>query len=369
MFIDAIEVYCVRHPLIIPWRTAYGEDREILSVLTRIHSGSYSAWSETSPLAFPTYSPEFAMGVYYLVSKVFAPLVVGTQVDSSEQFETLFKQFKGNPFAKSALEIAWWTLEAELQGVPLHKLFNGSDAEVSVGADFGVQDTLDELICKVGTAVDADFPRVKLKVKPGWDLNVVSEVRRVFPNLTMHIDCNSGYSLDDLPLFKQMDAYGLAMIEQPLFHADIRDHAILQSSIDTPICLDESCNSPRAAREAVEMKACRYINIKPGRVGGILNSLLIHDMCKDAGIGCWIGGMLESAVGVGMLIELATLDNIRYPNDLIPSSYFFKQELTESEIVLSRPGFMKPSSLPGTGYKPVPERLKERMVLHEIIEK
>lgn len=362
MLIEALDVYYVRHPLKNPWRTAYGEDAEIFSTVVAMHGGGHTGWSDTSPLRLPTYSPEFAYGVYYLVSEVFAPLTVGREIDSAEMFDTLFSQFKGNPFAKSAIEIAWWILESKIRNKPLHKLFGGSDDDVSVGADFGIQDTLEELITKVGTAVDQGYPRVKLKVKKGWDYDVVRAVRETYPRLTIHIDCNSGFTLADADLFRKMDTLDLAMIEQPLFHTDIREHALLQAMIETPICLDESCNSVRAAKEALETEACRYINIKPSRVGGIRNSLLIHDMCKDADVGCWIGGMLESSVGVSMLIEMATLDNITYPNDLIPSEVFFYEEFTDHEIKLSSPGKMKPSMVPGTGYDPLPDRLQEQTI-------
>lgn len=368
MLIDAIDIYLVRHPLKSPWRTAYGSDSYILSVMVQIHSGSLSAWAESSPLAMPTYSPEYAQGVYYLNTEIFAPLVVGQDIDDASQFEILFGQFKGNPFAKSVIEMAWWALEAERRGIPLHRLLGGSDEPVSVGADFGIQDSLDELVRLVGTAVDGGYPRVKLKVSRGWDLEVVKTIRSNFQNLKFHIDCNSGYTLEDIKLFQKMDAYDLAMIEQPLNHTDIRDHAFLQNNIDTPICLDESCNSVRAAHEALELGACRFMNIKPGRVGGIRNALLVHNVCRDAQVGCWIGGMLESSVGVGMLVELATLDNITYPNDIMPSFKFFNEEISEKEIALHSPGLVLPSTIAGTEYKPIPERLHRRTISHKRVE-
>ena len=368
MYIDAIDLFLVRHPLKRPWRTAYGSDSEILSVIVQMHSGSQSAWSESSPLAMPTYSPEFAQGVYYLNSELFAPLVIGQEIDDATQIEVLFQHFKGNPFAKAAIEMAWWALESQLRQIPLHTLLGGSDGAVAVGADFGIQDSLDELVRLVGTAVDSGFSRVKLKASRGWDYEVVKTIRSNFPNLMIHIDCNCGYTLEDLAFFQSLDRFDLAMIEQPLHYGDLRDHAFLQKHIATPLCLDESCNSPRAAHEAIELGSCKYMNIKPGRVGGIGNSLLIHDACRDAGIGCWVGGMLESSVGVGMLLELATLDNIVYPNDIFPSSYLYAEEISEKELVLSGPGLMQPSLIAGTEYTPVPERLKERTIAHKRVE-
>ena len=365
MLISAIDIYLVKHPLKTPWRTAYGSDSYILSIMVQLHSGDISAWAESSPLALPTYSSEFAQGVYYLNTEVLAPLAVGQDISDASQIDSLFGQFKGNPFAKSVIEMAWWALESKCRGVPLHRLIGGSDVAVAVGADFGIQDSLDDLVEQVGTAVDRGYPRVKLKVSRGWDLEVVKTIRNVFPDLVFHIDCNSGYTLEDIDMFRQMDAYNLAMIEQPLHHTDLLDHACLQKAIDTPICLDESCNSVRTAHKALELEACKYINIKPGRVGGIRNALLIHDACQDADVGCWIGGMLESSVGVGMLVELATLSNITYPNDIMPSSKFFSEEISQKEIELISPGFVLPSEIAGTEYEPITERLLQRTVSHK----
>lgn len=368
MRIDAIEVYYVKHPLLSPWRTAYGEDADIYAVLVNIRSGARCGWAESSPLFAPTYSPEFAYGVFHLASKFFAPMLVGKDIDSAAEMLDIVSVFKGNPFAKSAVEMAWWTLQAEIEQKPLHELWGGKNLEVQAGADFGIQDSVDILIEKIGGAIEKGYPRIKLKVKQGWDLEVLRAVRSTFPKMTFHIDCNSGYALDDLPLFKEIDKLNLAMIEQPLHYTDLRDHAKLQAQIDTPICLDESCNSVRAAREAIELGSCRYINIKPGRVGGIANSLEINRLCKEAGIGNWIGGMLESSVGAGICIALATLDNMTYPSDIFPSSNFYAQELSKDEIVLTGPGRMKASRNPGNPFVPVPERLRERMLLSEIIE-
>ena len=368
MRIDAINVFQVKYPLISPWRTAYGEDADVHSVLVRTYSGSHSSWAESSPLCVPTYSPEWAGGVYHLVSEVFAPMLVGRDISSAKELLDLLSPFKGNPFAKAALEIGWWTLESKMRQKPLHELFGGMRGEVDVGADFGIADDVDELLEDIQSAIDAGFKRVKLKVRPGRDIDVLRVVRKQFPDFTFHIDCNSGYSLDDLPLFKEIDELNLAMIEQPLFHADVHDHAKLQAQLETPVCLDESCNSVRAAQEAIEIGACRYMNIKPGRVGGLQNALEVHDMCKEASIPCWVGGMLESSVGAGICIELATLDNFVYPNDIFPSDRFYREEISEERIELCGPGRMKASSVPGSPFEPLAERLARRTVASAWIE-
>jgi o-succinylbenzoate synthase len=264
-------------------------------------------------------------------------------------------------------------LEATRLGQPLHKLLGATRDRVTVGADFGVTDSIDELLGKIAVAVEQGFPRIKLKFRPGWDLPMLSAVRREFPQTTFHIDCNSGYTLDDVDLFRRVDEFGLAMIEQPLAHDDLVDHARLQTSIQTPICLDESISSVARARQAIELKSCGYINIKPGRVGGLTNALAIHNLCQAAGIPCWVGGMLESAVGSRICIALAMLDNFTYPADIFPSRRFYIDDMSEPEVELVRGENGAPCveapSISGIGAAPNPERLARCTVATAKIER
>ena len=238
MRIDRIELFHVAMPLISPWRTAYGEDAAIHSVLCRLSSGSVDGWGESSPLAAPCYSAEWAGGVFAVVRDWFGPALVGKNIASGEQLQQRLGLFKGNSFAKAALDMAWWSLRSRVAGVPLHRLLGARRDCVAVGDDFGVMDSVEELLESVGESVEAGFPRIKLKFRPGWDLPVVEAVRRQHPDQTFHIDCNAGYSLDDLDLFRRLDEYRLAMIEQPLAHDDLVDHSHLQAEIRTPVCLD-----------------------------------------------------------------------------------------------------------------------------------
>jgi O-succinylbenzoate synthase len=367
MRIDRIDVYYVALPLIYPWRTAYGEDPDVHSVLVRLQSGTHEGWGESCPLRGPFYSPETAMSVYYLISEFMAPLVVGREYSSAEDLLATFKWFKDNPFAKAGCEIAWWSLRAAVEGRPLHELLGGVWRPVDAGADFGVQDSYDMLLQKLQGAVDRGFKRIKLKVRPGWDLEMLQLVRSTFPRQTFHIDCNAGYSLDDLPLFKQIDKLGLAMIEQPLFHTDLLEHAELQRQIETPICLDESVKSVRDFEWALRLGACRVLNIKMGRVGGLSVAIKLHDMARDAGIPCWVGSMLESGIGAGILVELATLPNFTYPGDLFPSSFFYRQDLTEPELALNADCTFSPSRVAGTPYRPVLERVQRAALFSKTI--
>lgn len=358
MKIDAIELYHVAMPLIYPWRTAYGEDAEIHSVLCRLSSGSASAWAESSPLAAPCYSPEWGHGVFATTSKWMAPRLIGQEISSGDELQQRLSMFKGNPFAKALLDMAWWNLQSVITEQPLHKLLGATRDNIPVGADLGVLDSVDDLLRDIAGAVNQKFPRIKLKFRPGWDTDMLTQVRKQFPTEVFHIDCNSGYTIADLDLFRRIDEFNLAMIEQPLNHDDVIDHAELQRKIKTPICLDESINSVRAAEKAIALGSCKYVNIKPGRCGGLTNSLKIHNLCQQAGIHCWVGGMLESATGVAICIALAMLDNFTYPADIFASSRFYTQDLAEEPIRLKT----LPDGTPGVhAWNQIPAPNAERL--------
>ncbi len=367
MRIDRIELYHVAMPLISPWRTAYGEDAAIHSVLCRMVSGSTDGWGEAAPFAAPCYSPEWAGGAYAVACDWFAPALLGKDITSGKQLQAALSIYKGNPFAKSALDTAWWSLHCRREKRPLHELLGATRSEVAVGADFGVMDRIEDLLEPIGRAVEAGFPRIKLKFRPGWDLPMLTAVRERFPEQTIHIDCNSGYRLSDAALFEQLDEFHLAMIEQPLQHDDLHDHAKLQRRIETSLCLDESIVSLDRARQALELGSCRYVNIKPGRVGGLTNAVAIHNLCRDAGTPCWVGGMLESALGAAHCVALAMLDNFTYPADIFPSSRFYHEDLADPPLELHRGADGSPSvTAPATLPTPVPDRLKS-LTLEETV--
>jgi O-succinylbenzoate synthase len=368
MRIDRIELFHVAMPLIYPWRTAYGEDAAIHSVLCRLSSGSVDGWGESAPFAAPCYSPEWAGGIFALNRDWLAPAILGREISSGEELQQQLAIFKGNPFAKAVLDTAWWSLDSNRRGTPLHTALGATRNEVPVGADFGIMDSIDDLLALVGQAIDEGFGRVKLKFRPGWDIPLLDAVRKQHPSHTIHIDCNSGYRLSDLDLFRQIDRFELAMIEQPLAHDDLLDHARLQSEIETPLCLDESVTHLARAEQAIALGSCRFINVKPGRVGGLTNALAIHNVCQSAGIPCWVGGMLESAIGAAFCISLAMLDNFTYPADIFPSSRFYHEDLSEPAIELSRSGEGVPSvCAPETLPEPNPARLNELTLQHAVL--
>lgn len=373
MHIDSIELFHVAMPLISPWRTAYGEDATVESILVRMCSGSHVGWGESSPLAAPCYSPEWAGGVFACVRDWLAPAIIGQDISSGDELHQRLAHFKGNSFAKAALDIAWWVLEANRRAMPLHRLLGATRNAVDVGADFGVLDSIDELIAGIGPAVDAGFKRVKLKYRPGWDIRMLEAVRREFPSHTFHIDCNSGYRAEDFEMFCRLDDFNLAMIEQPLAHDDLVDHARLQAAIRTPICLDESISSVARAEQALDLQSCKWINIKPGRVGGLTPAVKVHNLAKSAGVPCWVGGMLESAVGARICSALAMLDNFIYPADIFPSSRFYHNDLGRPELALTKGPDGSPQvsvpEVPGIGAEPDAALLSKLCVQKAVVEK
>jgi O-succinylbenzoate synthase len=360
MYIEEIRLYRVSMPPLAPWRTAYGEDPTIDTILCCMKSDGIAGWGESTPLAAPLYSPEWAGGVFSTCQNFLAPTLIGKDIKSGKELQKLLSLYKGNPFSKSALDTAWWALESKLTKVPLHQLLGAHRSLAPVGADFAVMDDLDDLLCCIDDAHKNNFSRIKLKYRPGWSLNMLKAVRNNFPEDRIHIDCNSGYRLTDLNEFQQIDEFKLEMIEQPLQHDDLLDHAELQRNIKTPICLDESITGTDAARKSIELKSCRFINVKPGRVGGLTIAVEIHDLCLKAGIPCWVGSMLESGIGTAHLSALAMLENFTYPGDIFPSSRHYERDLSVTPLELVNdsngiPSVKAPKDIPS----PDPDRLRE----------
>jgi O-succinylbenzoate synthase len=365
--IDAIEVYLERMPLISPWRAGHGDEAAIESVFVKMVSGSLAGRGGSSPLASPTYSPEWSRGVYLTVSRYLAPVLLGKDIASGRALQALLAPVKGNQFAKAALDQAWWDLYARGQSQPLWRTLGGTSPVVRVGADFGVKDGIGELLAAIGGAVKAGYLRVKLKYRPGWALEMVRAVRAGFPDQVFHVDCNGTCTLADLDMFRELDAHRLAMIEQPLAHDDLLDHAELQRCIATPVCLDESVTSAAKARKAIALGSGRWINIKPGRVGGLTNALEIHDLCREAGIPCWVGGMLESSLGAHQCLAPATLPNFTYPDDIFPSTNYYARDLSDPPIELSGVSEVTATETPGSGAEPDPGRLQALCLGRELL--
>lgn len=357
MRIEEIELFRVAMPMKEVWRTAFGEETAIESVLVRVAGEGVEGWGETAPYRLPHFSPEWAAGAFRLMRDCLGPALLGAGIDSGETLQRRLAPIKGNYFAKAGLDNAWWDAFARQQGQPLWRAIGGGGPTVSVGADISVQASTDELVAAVGRACEAGFRRVKLKFRAGSGVPMIAAVRAAYPDAVIHVDCNSGFGRDDLPLLRELDRLGLAMIEQPLAHDDLIDHAWLRSQLATPICLDESIVSLDRARKAIAIGACDWINLKPGRVGGLTNALAILHHCAEQGVPCWVGGMLESAIGQGPALALATLPNIHYPSDIFPSNRLYERDLAEPDVALDGISEIRAVDAPGHGHRPDPDRL------------
>ena len=358
MRIERFDIHQVHLPLSYPWRTGYGADDVVESLLIKAYAPDAEAWVETCPLGAPTYSPETAGGAALMIRDILGPLAVDRELESPATVRTLFAPFRGNSFAKAGVECCWWALEAVRQGVPLRRLFSGKDADVVVRDGFGVQDSVDMLLAKIQGSMAQGHTQIKLKICPGWDLDVLSAVRSEFPEFAFQIDCNGSYSLGDIATLRAFDSFKLEMIEQPLYYRDLADHATLQKQIRTPVCLDESITCLQDAEQALRLQSCRIVNIKIGRVGGIGPALAIHDACQDDGISCWVGGMMESGLGSAMSAEFATLPNCSLPNGIPVSTKFHPEDVVDPPLAFSRPGHIAPAAGPYLG----------RRVLEDVIE-
>jgi O-succinylbenzoate synthase len=368
MLIERIDVYWARVPLAFVWKTSYGDQHHTDTILVRMEGGGQHAWGEGCPPYVPSYSAEHTLATFHTVREHMAGRLVGQDLGSAQDLLDRLAFVKGNQFARAALEIAWWVLDARRRGVPLHVALGGHGDTVAVGADFGVQDSLDILMQKIQAALDAGFPRIKLKFRPGWDLDMVAAVRSTFPDATVHVDCNAAYTPADTELFRKLDRHRLAMIEQPLADDGLSlvSHADLQAKLETPICLDESALSLAHVEAAIRLGACRVVNVKMARVGGLEASRRIQALCAQHGIPCWVGGMLETAVGGAICAELATLPNFTYAGDIFPSSYFYDNDLGKPELVLSGRGAIATSRVPGVAQEPDPDLLARWAIAHAV---
>ena len=362
MIIEQIDLYHVKMPLLEPWVTAYGSQNDIESVFVKIASDGISGWGECAPSPLPLYNSEFSAGAFIVARDIMAPRLIGKRVISAELLHEIFSELKGHQFAKSAFDGAWWDAHSQRHKTPLWSLIGGTKEVVPVGADIPVLPSTDELINRVEISIQRGFPRIKLKFNRQCTVDMIKQVRDAFPGLIMHIDCNSGFTLDDIAMFQELDKLDLKMIEQPLSYDDLVDHAELRKIIRTPICLDESITSLHRAKKAIKIGACDWINIKTSRVGGLTNGIAIHDFCEAHGIPVWIGGMLESAVGQGPSLALATKSNVNYASDIFPSDRFFAQDFSYPDICISAPGEIAAPSRNGIGFAPKTNFLKKYSV-------
>ena len=357
MKIEALTLREIRMPLVHFFETSFGRlyDRRVL--LLTAHCEGVDGWAECVTGEDPFYSSEWIDSSWPTIVRYLAPTAVGRDIESARQSAALFGKVRGHRMAKAAVENALWDAEAKQKSLPLWKLLGGTRREIPCGVSIGIQDSVEQLLEKIHIELAAGYRRIKIKVKPGWDINVLEPIRSRWPEITLSCDANSAYTLDQTEHLRSFDQFNLLMIEQPLWDDDIFYHARLQKDLRTPICLDESIIHARAAAIAVETAACRIINIKVGRVGGISEARKIHDLCHAQRIPVWCGGMLESGIGRAHNIALSTLENFSLPGDVSASKRYWKEDIIDPEVEVSPSGMIAISDQPGTGY-----RIKEEMI-------
>jgi O-succinylbenzoate synthase len=339
-------------PLVHFFETSFGRTYERAIVLVEVSSGGVSGWGEITCGEHPFYNEEWTESAWLIVKDYCAPRVLGRDLSSAAAVNGLTAQIRGHKMARGGLEAAVWDLESRIVGKPLYQhIGGGARREIPCGVSIGIQDTVPDLLSKIESELAAGYQRIKIKIRPGWDVDVVREVRKHFPGIKLMADANSAYTLDDTDHLRKLDEFYLMMVEQPLSHDDIIDHAELQRKMDTPICLDECLRSAHHAEQAIRLGACKIINIKLGRVGGFTEAKKLHDVAQDAGVPVWCGGMLESGVGRAHNIALSTLPNFVLPGDVSASKRYWQRDIIRPEVEVSSRGTITVSDQPGFGYE------------------
>jgi o-succinylbenzoate synthase len=336
--------------LIAPFEISSGVSYHRRILLLEVNVDGVIGWGECVAGEAPNYSPETVETAWHIIRDHVWPLIKAKDFAAAADVYDLLDLVRGHNMAKGALEAAVWDAEAKQKGIPLWKLLGGSRTEIASGVSIGIKDSLDTLASAVKKELDAGYQRIKIKVKPGKDLEQVKRLRQDFPKIKLTVDANSAYTLNDWELLKQLDAFYLMMIEQPLGWDDLYSHAELQKKLNTPICLDECIHDLEHARAAIALGACKIINIKLGRVGGHTMVRRIHDLCEKSGIPVWCGGMLESGIGRAHNIALSTLPNFTLPGDVSASKRYWVEDIIEPEVVVSSRGTIAVPTAPGIGY-------------------
>src|SRR5438876_524003 len=363
LLIASIELREIRLPLIHFFETSFGRTTERRIILARIiDSEGADGWGECTAGEGPFYSEEWTETAWATLENFLAPLVVGQEIENAGAAYDLMKRVRGHRMAKAAIETAYWDLEAKRAGIPLWQYLGGVQTEIPCGVSIGIQDSPDALLEKIDKELAAGYQRIKIKIKPGWDLDIVRRVRERFPEIGLMGDANSAYTLADAPLFKALDEFNLTMIEQPLRHDDIFDHAELQKQIKTPICLDESVKTPADAQHAIALGACRIINVKLGRVGGHAQVKQLERIARENTIPVWCGGMLESGIGRAHNIAMATLAGFTLPGDVSASSRYWAEDIIEPPVTVTSRGTIVAPKKPGIGFEINRERIDQLTV-------
>ncbi len=368
MKLEKVVLREIRMPLVHFFETSFGRTTERRIIVVEVVGEGLSGWGEITAGERPFYNEEWTESAWLVVRDYAAPLALSRELKSAEEFAPLVEHIRGHQMARGGLEAAIWDLEARLHGQPLWKhIGGGARHDIPCGVSIGIQDSVPQLIEKIERELQAGYQRIKVKIKPGWDVEVIRQIRERFPTIKLMADANSAYSLADTDHLKQLDQFYLMMIEQPLAHDDIIDHATLQAKLETPICLDECIRTARHAEQAIRMHACGIINIKLGRVGGFREAKRVHDVAQAAGIPVWCGGMLEAGIGRAHNIALATLANFILPGDISASKRYWSRDVISPPVETNPNGSITIQEGLGLGYTIEQEFLQRITVREETI--
>ena len=366
--LTSIELIEINLPLVDFFETSFGRTYDRSMILVRVEEvDGAEGWGEITCGETPGYSDEWTGSAFVTAEKILAPMVISKEFETAADVWDAMKWVRGHRMAKSGIETACWDLEAKKLGVPLWRHLGGVNREIECGVSIGIQDSVPELIGKIQTELDAGYKRIKIKISPRWDYDVIKVVRKEFGDILLMGDANSAYTLADLDLLKSLDEFNLMMLEQPLGYDDIIDHAKLQSQLKTRICLDEPIKSPEDARKAIELKSGKIINLKNGRVGGHTQSKLVEKVCRENGMPVWCGGMLESGVGRAHNIAISTLAGYTMPGDVSASKRYWHEDIIEPAVEVSPNGTITAPEGPGIGFDVKPEKIDRVMVRQAMI--
>lgn len=359
MKIERIELHEITLPLAHPFETSFGRQTTRSCILVAVHAGGLTGWGECTADAGPWYSYETTGTAWHILKDFLIPMALGLDVTTPRDVTARFARVRGHQMARAGLENAVWDLLAQAENVSLAQYIGGEKSRVAVGVSVGMEPNLDALLDRVAQHVNEGYQRIKLKIKPGWDVDVVHAVRERWPDLPLQVDANCAYTLADAPTLLALDPFDLLLIEQPFHHDDVVDHARLQAQMQTPICLDESVRSPEHARWALDIDACRVINVKVCRVGGLTAARRIHDLCAERSVPVWCGGMLETNVGRAVNVALASLPNFRLPGDISASDRYYPdgKDVAAPNFKLNADSTLSAPQGPGLGVAILPERI------------
>ena len=362
MKIESITLREVQMRLKAPFETSFGVSHHRRIILAEVVADGVSGWGEVTASETPGYNPETTDTAWHVISDFVAPSLIGKSVASASECPALLAAIRGHEMAKSGVENAFWDAEAQIKGVPLSKLLGGTLDEIVCGVSLGIRENPQSLVRKVEEELHSGYQRIKLKIKPGKDIEYVAAVRKAFPDIQLSVDANSAYRLEDAAHLRRLDEFKLLMMEQPLNWDDIYAHSKLQAQIQTAICLDECINNARHALTAIELKACRIINIKLGRVGGHSEARRVEQTCRTHAIPVWCGGMLETGIGRAHNIAMSTLAGFTLPGDVSASKRYWNEDLIEPEVEVTSKGTIHVPKTPGIGYAARRDRIEQLTV-------